>query len=97
MRQVGDRLIPIGVTSGRMMEGADAAGNPDGGESGSVRRRRRGHNGQDIQQILGSVGLGGLGGQDLEEVRRTDFVIYSQVKSGAAYGHGSNASLIIGA
>ncbi|KAF8491946.1 hypothetical protein JB92DRAFT_1256198 [Gautieria morchelliformis] len=68
MRQVGDRLIPIGVTSGRVMEAADATANAEGGESGSGRRRRRGHGGQDINQILGSVGLGGLGGQDLEEL-----------------------------
>lgn len=73
MRQVGDRLIPIGVSSGRMVEAADGAGNADG-EGGSVRRRRRGPGGQDLNHILGSVGLGGLGGlggQDLEEVRTT--------------------------
>jgi hypothetical protein len=96
MRQVGDRLVPIGVTSGRVIEAADGVANAEGGENGSGRRRRRIHGGQDINQILGSVGLGGLGGQDLEEVRET-LDICTQAKPGAAYGHGSHASFISGA
>ncbi|KAF8580668.1 hypothetical protein K439DRAFT_1654254 [Ramaria rubella] len=69
MRQVGDRLIPIGVTSGRVVADTDGAGNTDGGaETGSGRRRRRNHGTQDLNQLLGSVGLGGIGGQDLEEL-----------------------------
>lgn len=67
MRQVGDRLIPIGVTSGRVHAiPAEEGGseNVEGsGERGSRRRRR--HQNQDINQFLGTVGLGG---QDLEEV-----------------------------
>ncbi|KAI0807201.1 hypothetical protein C8Q74DRAFT_1313087 [Fomes fomentarius] len=67
MRQVGDRLIPIGVTSGRVHTiPAEEGGseNVEGsGERGSRRRRR--HQNQDINQFLGTVGLGG---QDLEEI-----------------------------
>ncbi|OBZ75261.1 Protein SIP5 [Grifola frondosa] len=68
MRQVGDRLIPVGVTSGRVHalptaeDGvADAEG---GGDRGSRRSRRRQQN-QELNQYLGSMGLGG---QDLEEL-----------------------------
>lgn len=67
MRQVGDRLIPVGVTSGRVhalpaeeAENAEAGGNGNG----SRRSRRRQQN-PDLQQILGQVGMGG---QDLEDV-----------------------------
>ncbi|KAF8528211.1 hypothetical protein BU17DRAFT_15725, partial [Hysterangium stoloniferum] len=66
MRQIGDRLIPIGVTSGRMVAGDGAEGVAEGAEGGSGRRRRRNHGGQDLGQLLGSVG--GIGGQDLEEL-----------------------------
>ncbi|KAI6109764.1 hypothetical protein F5141DRAFT_1116603 [Pisolithus sp. B1] len=71
MRQVGDRLIPVGVTSGRVhtLPSTDGA---DNGESENVpgagsRRRRGGRaNGpSDITQLLGQIGLGG---QDLEEL-----------------------------
>lgn len=70
MRQVGDRLIPIGITSGRVVqENAEGSGegeqHPGGGGS---RRRRRHQQGPDINQLLGSVGLGPLAGQDLEEL-----------------------------
>lgn len=72
MRQVGDRLIPVGVTSGRVHTLPTTEGTEDG-ESGSPgsatgSRRRRGPrtNGQtDLSQLLGQMGLGG---QDLEEV-----------------------------
>jgi hypothetical protein len=67
MRQVGDRLIPVGITSGRVhalppeeVENAEALGSG----SGSRRSRRRQQN-ADLQQILGQVGMAG---QDLEEV-----------------------------
>ncbi|EMD38573.1 hypothetical protein CERSUDRAFT_113751 [Gelatoporia subvermispora B] len=68
MRQVGDRLIPVGVTSGRIHtippEELQLEG-PDGGvDRGSRRSRRRAQN-QDLGQYLGSMGLGG---QDLEEL-----------------------------
>lgn len=72
MRQVGDRLIPVGVTSGRVhtLPGADGADSGAEGESGNGTgsRRRRGArtNGPaDITQLLGQIGLGG---QDLEEL-----------------------------
>ncbi|KAF8844917.1 hypothetical protein BDN67DRAFT_1007712 [Paxillus ammoniavirescens] len=71
MRQVGDRLIPIGVTSGRVhalptTEGAEGTEGESGSGSGSRRRRGQRSNGQaDLSQLLGQMGLGG---QDLEEL-----------------------------
>ncbi|KAG0705042.1 hypothetical protein DFH29DRAFT_908537 [Suillus ampliporus] len=68
MRQVGDRLIPVGVTSGRI-HALPTGDGQDGGEAdtGAGRRsRRHRNNGQpDISQLLGQMGLGG---QDLEEL-----------------------------
>jgi hypothetical protein len=68
MRQVGDRLIPVGVTSGRVHplnpEDGQAEGHENGGGSRRSRRRQQAQN-QDFNQLLGSMGLGG---QDLEEV-----------------------------
>ncbi|KZV62007.1 hypothetical protein PENSPDRAFT_658503 [Peniophora sp. CONT] len=69
MRQVGDRLIPVGVTSGRVHalpagltgEGAEASGGGSGGGSTGRRSRRRQQN--EIQNLLG-----GMAGQDLEEL-----------------------------
>ena len=78
MRQVGDRLIPVGVTSGRIQplnvdtQGEQAEGD---GESRTGRRsRRRQHQQapQDLTHLLGSMGLGG---QDLEEVYITSYAI----------------------
>lgn len=67
MRQVGDQLIPVGITSGRIvalppgMEGVtDESG--ANGNSGSRRRRRDRNNGNDLNHLLG------MAGQDLEEV-----------------------------
>ncbi|KIK97096.1 hypothetical protein PAXRUDRAFT_256255 [Paxillus rubicundulus Ve08.2h10] len=68
MRQVGDRLIPIGVTSGRVhaLPTAEGAEGESGSGNGSRRRRGQRPNGQaDLSQLLGQMGLGG---QDLEEV-----------------------------
>lgn len=72
MRQVGDRLIPVGVTSGRVHalptgeEGAGENGEGSGGaERGGSRRSRRRQQNQDLNQLLGSMGMAG---QDLEEV-----------------------------
>ncbi|KII89029.1 hypothetical protein PLICRDRAFT_91487 [Plicaturopsis crispa FD-325 SS-3] len=67
MRQVGDRLIPIGVTSGRIhaLPTEDGQLGEGGGEGGSGRRSRRRQQNQDLNQYLGSMGLGG---QDLEEL-----------------------------
>ncbi|TDL27550.1 hypothetical protein BD410DRAFT_782656 [Rickenella mellea] len=74
MRQVGDRLIPVGVTSGRVHpltgDGASDNNSEGGGESPgegrtSRRSRRRQQQQQDLNHLLGSMGLGG---QDLEEL-----------------------------
>lgn len=66
MRQIGDRLVPVGITSGRIhplsVEGAGPEG--DGG-GGSRRSRRRQQQQQDLNSFLGNMGLGG---RDLEEV-----------------------------
>jgi hypothetical protein len=77
MRQVGDRLIPVGISSGRLhaispaeagavlaAEG-NAAGGP-GEEVGGSRRRRRNNNGgsNDLSHLMGAMTMGG---QDLEE------------------------------
>jgi hypothetical protein len=76
MRQVGDRLIPVGVTSGRVHPIPTGEGQEGGEVDGSVSRRSRRHRnngGQpDIGQLLGQMGLGG---QDLEEV----LALYSDV------------------
>jgi hypothetical protein len=71
MRQVGDRLIPVGITSGRVhpiTEDAQTEGND--GATPSSRRSRRRHQqaaqNHDFNQILGTMGMAG---QDLEEVR----------------------------
>ena len=56
MRQVGDRLIPVGVTSGRV-HAIDENG--EGSEDPSGRRPRRRN---------GEILLQGMTGQDLEEV-----------------------------
>ncbi|KZV91088.1 hypothetical protein EXIGLDRAFT_837384 [Exidia glandulosa HHB12029] len=72
MRQVGDRLIPVGVTSGRVHANgtqlgdgggvvlAEAPTPPEGGRSG-----RRGPRNQELSQLLGGLTIGG---QDLEEL-----------------------------
>ncbi|KAG2158444.1 uncharacterized protein EDB93DRAFT_1238188 [Suillus bovinus] len=69
MRQVGDRLIPVGVTSGRVhpLPTGEAQDGGEGENNGSRRSRRHRNNGgqPDISQLLGQMGLGG---QDLEEL-----------------------------
>ena len=67
MRQVGDRLIPIGVTSGRVhaLPTGDAQDGSETDTNGGRRRRHRNNGQQDLGQLLGQMGLGG---QDLEEV-----------------------------
>lgn len=94
MRQVGDRLIPVGVTSGRVHalptgeDGQPAEGTEGGADRGSRRSRRRNQN-QDLNQFLGSMGLGG---PDLEEVRPAALITrLTRLKYPAAYGHGGNA------
>jgi hypothetical protein len=68
MRQVGDRLIPVGVTSGRVhaLSPEEAAAAAAEGTDGSISRRsRRRHQGGNsaFEQYIG------LAGPDLEEVR----------------------------
>jgi hypothetical protein len=65
MRQVGDRLIPVGVTSGRVHALTPEEGGSDSNEGGGSRRSRRRQQNGDFNHFLGSMGLGG---QDLEEV-----------------------------
>ena len=76
MRQVGDRLIPVGISSGRIhaLQPEDVVGeNGEGGSSerGSRRSRRRNQN-PDLNQYLGQ---GAFTGQDLEEVCQWRFCI----------------------
>ena len=63
MRQVGDRLIPVGVTSGRVqvLSSEEAAAAAADGGSRRNRRRPNQQNGAYEQYV-------GMGGQDLEEV-----------------------------
>lgn len=65
MRQIGDRLIPVGVTSGRVHPiTPEEAAQGDGNDNGGSRRSRRQRNqNQDLNQFLM-----GLGGQDLEDL-----------------------------
>lgn len=67
MRQIGDRLVPVGITSGRIhplsVDGAGTEGGDNGG--GSRRSRRRQQQQQDLNSFLGNMGFGG---RDLEEV-----------------------------
>ena len=59
MRQVGDRLIPVGVTSGRVHALPDeAGGEPADGSSNRRSRRRQQNPNNPFEQYLG---------QDLEE------------------------------
>jgi len=65
MRQIGDRLIPVGITSGRIhpLSVEPAAGAE--GDGGGGRRSRRRQQQQDINSFLGNMGFGG---RDLEEL-----------------------------
>lgn len=67
MRQVGDRLIPVGITSGRIVNIEPPEGG-GGDNEGSSRRRRRLHPGAEFGQIMG---------QDIEEVRITVVILAS--------------------
>ena len=68
MRQVGDRLIPVGVTSGRVHALTEDGGDAEGSRSGSRRRRRNQGQNPALDRLLGPVDIAG---QDLEEVRNT--------------------------
>jgi hypothetical protein len=68
MRQVGDRLIPVGVTSGRVHaltpeEAAQAEVPAEGTGSRRSRRRQQPPPNGNFEQFMG------MGGQELEEVR----------------------------
>ncbi|KAF9466318.1 hypothetical protein BDZ94DRAFT_1251654 [Collybia nuda] len=64
MRQVGDRLIPVGVTSGRVHALSPEEAAAEGVDNGGSRRSRRRNQApnQTLEQFLG------MGGQDLEEL-----------------------------
>jgi hypothetical protein len=66
MRQVGDQLIPVGITSGRVVALPPGSESSSSSDEGGGRRRRRDRN-NDLTQFLGSMGMAG---QDLEEVMR---------------------------
>ncbi len=65
MRQIGDRLIPVGITSGRIHPLPVEAAGTEGEGGGSRRSRRRQPQQQDLNSFLGNLGFGG---RDLEEV-----------------------------
>ncbi|TFK55223.1 hypothetical protein OE88DRAFT_1017540 [Heliocybe sulcata] len=74
MRQVGDRLIPVGITSGRihpLPDGEQGEAAEGSGEGRGSRRSRRRQQNPDLNQFLGSMPLGG---QDLEEVISRSFI-----------------------
>ncbi|KAG6888488.1 hypothetical protein C0995_007914 [Termitomyces sp. Mi166 len=64
MRQVGDRLIPVGVTSGRVHALSPEEAQTEGVDNGGSRRSRRRQQtqNQNFEQFMG------LAGQDLEEL-----------------------------
>lgn len=65
MRQVGDRLIPIGVTSGRVHALTEDGGDAEGSRSGGRRRRRNQGQNPALDRLIGQVDIAG---QDLEEL-----------------------------
>lgn len=80
MRQVGDRLIPVGVTSGRVhtLTPEEAAQSEVAEGLGSRRTRRRQQQpqaGDGFDQFMGSMGLGG---HDLEEVSYSSCLMQNQ-------------------
>jgi hypothetical protein len=77
MRQVGDRLIPVGISSGRVQMLPDGENGEGSGESSSGSRRSRRRE-RELTRLLGLVGGaagnypgGVVGAQDLEEVNRS--------------------------
>ncbi|KAH9854015.1 hypothetical protein C2E23DRAFT_78575 [Lenzites betulinus] len=93
MRQVGDRLIPVGVTSGRVhaLPPDEAAAEVQEGSSdrGSRRSRRRQQQNQELNQLLGNMGLGG---QDLEELMVMEAMRLSLIEHEAQQRFFSSAS-----
>ncbi|TRM61769.1 hypothetical protein BD626DRAFT_500461 [Schizophyllum amplum] len=80
MRQVGDRLIPVGVSSGRVHalspeEAANAQdGEPDSGSGSRRSRRRQNQGGSAFEQFVG------MGGQDLEELMLMEAMRLSSIQ-----------------
>lgn len=95
MRQVGDRLIPVGVTSGRVhpLSAEEAA---EAEQQGGSRRSRRSRQNGDLNQLLGQMGLGG---QDVEEVSYFiilhDVLILTETRA-TAHDDGSYAPVTFG-
>jgi hypothetical protein len=86
MRQVGDRLIPVGISSGRVQilptgeegQAGEGDGSGSGTPSGSGNGRRSRRRERELNRLLGMIGgntgnfpSGVMGPQDLEEVRET--------------------------
>ncbi len=103
MRQVGDQLIPVGVSRGTVVTlpiGTEGPSSDDSsGGSGTRRSRRRERHGEYAQFM-------GMHGQDLEEVRIFDLVVCNEIlticwmtgfihliHNALAHDHGSNATL----
>jgi hypothetical protein len=72
MRQIGDRLIPVGITSGRIHPLPVEAAGTEGDGGGSRRSRRRQQQQQELNNFLGNLGFGG---RDLEEVSTSKSLI----------------------
>ncbi|KAF9519928.1 hypothetical protein BS47DRAFT_1008038 [Hydnum rufescens UP504] len=76
MRQVGDQLIPVGITSGRVVALPPGSESSSSSDEGGSRRRRRDRN-NDLSQFLGSMGMAG---QDLEELMVMEAMRLSMVE-----------------
>jgi hypothetical protein len=73
MRQIGDRLVPVGITSGRIHPLSVEGAGPEGDGGGSRRSRRRQQQQQDLNNFLGNIGLGGRDLEEVSPVRSWDF------------------------
>lgn len=73
MRQIGDRLVPVGITSGRIHPLSVEGAGPEGDGGGSRRSRRRQQQQQDLNNFLGNMGLGGRDLEEVSPVRSWDF------------------------
>ena len=81
MRQIGDRLIPVGITSGRIHPLPVEAAGTEGDGGGSRRSRRRQQQQQDLNNFLGNLGFGG---RDLEEVSTSSVIPFECIDHCAA-------------
>lgn len=95
MRQVGDRLVPVGVTSGRVTALTDDGGDAEGSRSGNRRRRRNQGQNPALDRLLGQVDIAG---QDLEEVRPSNpfsrLTPQCSDRTFAAHGNGGHATFV---